>query len=197
MAKASIKSGSQDTNNKCCNCCSCCGCIRRSYPHYDGVAKTSLILSYLAFFTSWVFFGTFAVSLVAWVMQQCLWCCRQKRSMMIATIVLTGVASLLQIGTGLFVTFAWKSRADRYDYDTDYVLYCEPFTFYYLVGNRSSDWCNETLYSTICFVAGVFWALSFGFLMYFYKSGRYAQLEKQLQKEICSIDDEEEQVVEP
>ncbi len=110
---------------------------------------------------------------------------------MIATISLTGLASLLEIGTGLFVTFVWKSRADPYDYDTDYVLYCEPFLFYYLEGNRSTDWCNETLYATICYVAGGFWAASFGCLMYFCISGRYAQLEKQFQKETRAIEDEE------
>ncbi len=188
---------SSPEKDRCCECCGCCNCIRRSYPHYDGYAKASLVLAYIAFFTSWVFFGTFAISFVAFVMQQCLWCCRQKESVMIATVVLTGVASLLEIGTGVFISFAWKSRSDPYDYDTDYVLYCEPFLFYYLEGNRSTDWCNETLYATICYVAGIFWSASFGCLMYFCISGRYEHLEEQFgqKEEVIQVfdgDDEEE-----
>lgn len=103
-----------------------------------------------------------------------------------ATIVLSGLAGLLEIGTGLFVAFVWKSRAEQFDFDTDYVVYCDPITFYYLTGNTSRDYCNETLYSIFCFVSGSLWLVSFASMMTFYCSGRYARLEERGEKEVVT-----------
>ena len=175
---------SSEKNETKNGCCACCRCV--CFHYRDGFAITGQVLSILAWLSSWVFVGTFVVSTVAFVMQQCLWCCRQKPSAMKATIVLSGLAGLLEIGTGLFVTFVWKSRAERYDFDTDYVMYCEPFTFYYVVGNRSRDRCDETLYSIICFVSGFLWLASFASMLTFYCSGRYARLEEQGEKEVVA-----------
>ena len=174
----------ENKGDKCCECCCCGGCVK-SYAHYDPIAKASTILSFLAFAFSWFFFGTFIISLVALLLQMNLWFRRTKPAEIMAIIVFTGLAALLEIGTGIYVSVLWNSRNDRV------VDKCEPFTFsadhYYV------DLCDEKLYATICFISGAFWFASFGCLAYFYKSGRYAKLEEEFEKGAGGVDNDEEQ----
>lgn len=179
----------ENKGDKCCACC--CGGSDKSYAHYDPIAMASTILSFLAFMVSWVFFGTFIISLIAFVLQMCLWCRRTKPAAMMAIIAFTGLAALAEIGTGIYVSVLWNSRSDVV------VEKCQPFTMtadHYRTG-PVMDICYETFYATICYIAGAFWLAAFACLAYFYKSGRYAKMEEEFEKGASGADNDEEQAV--
>jgi len=177
----------ENKSDKWCESCCGGGCVK-SYAHYDRIAMASTILSFLAFAVSWVFFGTFIISLIAFVLQMNLWFRRTKPAEIMTIIAFTGLAALLEIGTGIYVSVLWNSRSDRV------VDKCEPFTFssdHY----RGPDLCDEKLYAIICYIAGALWFAAFGCLAYFYKSGRYAKLEEEFEKGAVGVDNDEEQAL--
>ena len=158
----------------------CCQCVR--YPYQDNYLIVAQVFSILALGCSWVFYGTFAISLIAMILQQVLWCCRQTRSGMVASVVLSFLAAAVCAATSLYMFLGWKGRADKYAFDTDYVSYCEPFTFYFLIGNRSRDMCKETLWASLAAASAFLWLISGCFLERFLSTGRYNAWEERMDK---------------
>lgn len=159
----------------------CCRCV--CYPYQDSYLIVAQVFSILALCCSWVFYGIFAISLIAMILQQVLWCCRQTRCGMVASVVLSFVAAALCAATSLYMFLGWKDREGPYDINVDYVSYCEPFTFYFLVGNRSRDLCNQTLWGSLAAASAVLWLISGCFLERFLSTGRYAAWEERMDKQ--------------
>lgn len=97
----------------------CCGSNDKDEPSRDPFFTASQVLSILAFLSSFVYWGTFCLSLMIAIFQQILlrWCPNNKNRFAIFSIasLFPGIASLL---TGIYIQYSWK-EADA----------CTPFLF--------------------------------------------------------------------
>ncbi len=163
------------------------GCCKgkKSYPYYDNLAMMSLIFGCIGFFTSWVFYGTFLVCVVAFALQQCCWCIRNFY-VLFAAITFTGLAGLAEIGTGI-----WTQRAYAILSDAKTTVYCQPFVY------AGSEVCSELAYAIVCYISGAFWMASFFLLLCFWVSGKYAIVEEKFKSEANGGGNDVEQQKEP
>ena len=101
-------------------------------------------------------------SIVAMVLVQVLWCCRQNNKVMFVPVAAAGVASLVSVITWLIFLYAWGAG---YDY--------EPFTM--------DDCCGyyelQLLWAWLAFACGALWAGSAFCMLYFVRSGKHAAWE--------------------
>mmetsp|Transcript_10681 Transcript_10681/g.22560 ORF Transcript_10681/g.22560 Transcript_10681/m.22560 type:complete len:226 (-) Transcript_10681:1262-1939(-) len=140
-----------------------CMCL----PYDDGFMISAKIISIVAFSIAWFYWVAFIISIIAMVLLQIVWCCRQRRIEVWASITVSSIASLLCFGAGIFIIVAWKNAK-----------YCEPFLFYsYFDDDYYYDWCPEHVWAAIAFIDGVLWGIAAAFMLYFLRSGRYDRWE--------------------
>jgi len=124
---------------------------------------------------------TFVICLVALVLLQLVWCCRQNKAGFLASTVVSAVAALLCTVGGIIILVFWKDAT-----------WCVPFVFISddddYVGYP--DYCNEGAWATVAFVCAALWFAVAGCLLHFVKSGRHAKWEEQLSKSSNNSDDE-------
>ena len=120
---------------------------------------------------------TFVICLVALVLLQLVWCCRQNKAGFLASTVVSAVAALLCTVGGIIILVTWKD-----------VVECN--IFYFSTYPTWYDYCNEGVWATVAFVCAALWYAVAGFLLHFVKSGRHAKWEEQLSKSNNNSDDE-------
>jgi len=157
-------------------------------PYDDPCMITSQILSIVAFLISWIWWGSFIISLIALVLQQIIWCCRQSKAMLLASQVTSFTAALSCLFSGIYMLIAWKNAFN-----------CAPFLLesnddWYTAGDdwytASYDHCPEKAYAAVAFVDAALWFASAGFTITFINSGRYAKWEEKLSSRNSNNNDE-------
>jgi len=162
-----------DNDQRCCQT----GRNRRCMclPYDDGFMITAQILSIIAIFISWIWWVGFIISVIALVLHQIIWCCRQSRCGLIANQVISIIAGLCCVFAGVFFLVARKN-----------VYWCDPFTLYYddddYYSSGRYDYCPEKAYATVAFVDAVLWFAAAGCTIAFLKTGRYDRWEAALSK---------------
>lgn len=140
-------------------------------PYDDGIMIAAQVLSIIAFLISWIWWVSFIISIIAFVMLQIIWCCRQTKASLIATPVVSLVAGIMNIFVGIFFLI------DRKDSD-----YCQAFTLITddWTNDDYYDYCNEVVFAIVAFVDAALWFATAGCTIAFTCSGRYAKWEHQL-----------------
>jgi len=156
-------------------------------PYDDPCMITSQILSILAFLISWIWWGSFIISLIALVLQQIIWCCRQSKAMLLASLWTSFVAALSCLFSGTYMLIAWKNTQDCVSFllksDDDWYRAAD------------EDYCPEKAYAVVAFVDAALWFASAGFTITFINSGRYAKWEEILSSKISNNNDETSEAV--
>ena len=129
---------------------------------------SSLVLAVLAFLLSWVWWGTFIISIIAVTLSQLAWCMRLGSHSMYAPFAVMVVTFLASLGTGIYFFVALKKTtwcsafvimADDDDYHFDYYhddfllhLHFDDDFFHHHEGNEEdlANWIlsNATLSET-------------------------------------------------
>ena len=139
-------------------------------PSRDPFFTASQVLSILAFLSSFVYWGTFCLSLMIAIFQQILlrWCPNNKNRFAIFSIasLFPGIASLL---TGIYIQYSWKEA----DACTPFLFTTETYEpdYYEMYSNEkyahlrkftdSVDPCPEWAYASWAFgCAGLWWLSS-------------------------------------
>jgi len=159
----------------------CCGAKRcrrfMCLPYNDSYIIASQVLCVVAFLISWVWWASFIISVIAMVCIQLIWCFRQSKAGLIMAHVISVVAALLSLSSGIYILVAWKR-----------VYWCDPFVMstkaveiddvYYDDGYYDEyDFCQEQAWATVAFVDAALWLASAGCIIAFVASGRYAKWE--------------------
>lgn len=166
-----------DNNDRCCRTGSGRRCL--CLPYDDGFIIAAQVMSIVAIFIAWIWWVTFILSIVALVLHQILWCCRQSRASLIAMQVISIIAALLSLFVGVFFLVARKDAR-----------WCDPFTLNYddddddYYGPR--DYCPEKGYAAVAFVEAALWFAVAGCNIAFVKTGRYDKWEASLSKSTAS-----------
>ena len=134
------------------------------------------VISIAAFLISWVWWVTFAIGLIALLLLQIIWCCRQTKAGFLASAAVSALAALMCVVSGIIMLVAWKDAT-----------WCDPFIFInqdmgddYYNHNRDRDYCQEGAWATVAFVSGALWFAVTGCIIYFLKSGRHTKWEEKL-----------------
>lgn len=146
------------------------------FPYDDGFMIAAQVLSILAVTISWIWWIGFVVSIVALVLHQVVWCCRQSKPSLVANQVISIIAGLLCIFAGVFFLVA-RRRSN----------WCDPFTLMaddYYYGDNWSRYnnCPERAYAIVAFVDAALWFAAAGCTIAFVATGRYARWEATLSK---------------
>lgn len=127
------------------------------------------VFSILALLASWLWWPTFAISVVAMVMHQIVWCVRHNKAGMVSICAISVVAGLLSISCGIWELVVLR-RASWcglfYFSDADMYDTLEEMDGVY-------DECKERVFAALSFVTAALWLASSGCTIYFVKSGRY------------------------
>ncbi len=143
-------------------------------PYDDGLMIAAQVLSILAMFIAWIWWVSFIISIVALVLHQVLWCCRQSRAALISMQVISIIAALLSLFVGVFFLVARKNAS-----------WCDPFTLIYDDDNYYEtryDHCPEKAFAIVAFVEAALWFAVAGCNIAFLKTGRYDKWEASLSK---------------
>jgi len=160
-------------NQRCCQTGGSRRCL--CLPYDDGFMIAAQVLSIVAVLISWIWWVGFIISVIALVLHQVIWCCRQSRLGLITGGVVSIVAALLNVLAGIFFLVA---RKDTY--------WCDPFTLYFDDDddrwNSGRDYCPEKAYATVALIDAVVWFAVAFCTIAFLKTGRYASWEASLSK---------------
>lgn len=166
-------SDTDSDNQRCCQTGGGRRCL--CLPYDDGFMIAAQILSIVAIVISWVWWVGFIISVIALVLHQVIWCCRQSRLGLITGSVVSIVAALLNIFVGVWFLVTRKNA-----------YWCDPFTLIYDDDDdrwsSGRDYCPEKAYATIAFVDAVVWFAVAFCTIAFMKTGRYELWEASLSK---------------
>jgi len=157
----------------------CCGGTmkgRRCFclPYDDPYFITAQILSIVALFLSWVFWGALIVSVVGFILLQICWCCRQTRGFMYASFGVAVVSALASIAVGIYALVVFPNFTDCYAFDfAHYGKKSDPW-----YDDYDYYWCQYKAWATISFVCAALWIVVAALLMRFITSGRFARWEE-------------------
>jgi len=146
-------------------------------PYEDHYLQSAQFLSVLCLFVSWVWWVTFLINLAALLPIQVIWCSRQTRAWMLASVAVAILSGLASIGTGIYVAIVYREHdncqiftSSLWSYDDD-----DPF---YDHAYKHADHCNEALWATIAVVCGFLWFVVAGLIAWFVRSGAHAGWEE-------------------
>lgn len=148
-------------------CCNVSGRRCLCLPYDDFFMITAQILSIVSVFVSWVWWVTFLISLIGMSIIQIIWCCRQNRSMILASAAVAVASALTSIGVGIYILINWSDESYCYTFVLDAYHY-----------GGENDYCEEGKWGTIALVSGVIWSLVSVCIIHFVRSGRHALFEK-------------------
>jgi hypothetical protein len=122
----------------------------------------SQVLSVFALLLSWVWWVDLVFSIIAMVLFQIPWCCRQNNKVLFVSVAAAALASLVSVIAWMYFAFGWMAY-------TDY----EPFTLDSCCGGDL-----QFLWATISIVCAFLWAGSAYCMFYFATSGKHAKWEE-------------------
>uniref|UniRef100_A0A7S4AIK0 MARVEL domain-containing protein n=1 Tax=Pseudo-nitzschia australis TaxID=44445 RepID=A0A7S4AIK0_9STRA len=151
-------------------------------PYSNACVITAQILSIFAFLISWIWWVTFIISFIVMVLLQIIWCCRQNRAGIMASIVVSFISFIACLFSAIWALVVWKGSN-----------WCAPFFFisddsyddYY-----SYDYCPEGAWAAVAFFDAALWLAVAGCMLYFEFSGRHAALDKRWSDQNTSTSDE-------
>mmetsp|Transcript_16239 Transcript_16239/g.37406 ORF Transcript_16239/g.37406 Transcript_16239/m.37406 type:complete len:256 (+) Transcript_16239:174-941(+) len=151
-------------------------------PYNDGFVVAAQIMSIAALLMSWFWWVTFIISIIAMVILQALWCCRQRRALFLTMPVVSAIAAIMCAFSGGFFLIVWK----RAGYCTPFVWIQDDYYPYYDDAydddyNRYDE-CNEKAWASVAFLTGILWLAVTGCIIAFVCSGRYAKWERKWEK---------------
>jgi len=168
----------EDELKRCFGGCMC-------LPYDDPYVIASQVLAVVAFLISWVWWASFIVSIIAMILIQLIWCCRQGRFALLAAHGIAVVAALLCLFSGIYMLVAWNS-----------VVWCAPFIFIAddddynnYDDSYSFDYCPEQIYAAVALVDAALWLASAGCLIAFVNNGRHAKWEARLSSRVSRRND--------
>jgi len=172
-----------------------CGCGPSSdascicLPYVDGYMITAQVISIVAFLISWLWWVTFIIGLICFVLLQVIWCRRQNRTGLYISAGISTVAAATCVVAGIVMIVLWKDK-----------IYCDIFrltgdddldeTFEKYYNKRDDDdtavyvtpdYCEEQIWAVVAFITAVLWFATTGCILYFVKSGRLTRFEEKLQ----------------
>ncbi len=142
-------------------------------PYDDGLVIASQIMAIVSVFVSWIWWVTFVITIVAMILVQLLWCCRQNVHSIYASSAVAAISSLVSLGLGIYILVEWRHKKS-----------CFPFVIYsygsldgddYYGGG--GDYCEEKAWGIIAIVCGALWFGVSVCLFRFAKSGKHAKWE--------------------
>mmetsp|Transcript_17299 Transcript_17299/g.35686 ORF Transcript_17299/g.35686 Transcript_17299/m.35686 type:complete len:187 (+) Transcript_17299:269-829(+) len=156
-------------------------------PYDDGFVIASQIMTSVALLLSWVWWISFAISIIGMTLFQLLWCCRQNRYSIYASTAVSVVSSLASFGVGIFVLVRWKNSSRCWVFVLD---------SWETLDETPWDWCYEKVWGTIVILCGALWLAVAGCMFYFAKSGRHATWEEHHSKTAAETNEEDSVAVE-
>jgi hypothetical protein len=129
---------------------------------------TAQILSIVAFLVSWIWYVTFILGGVAFIIMQVIWCCRVRRAGLISTIVISSLTSVGCFVAGGIMIVKWKGERMCHVFtvtDDDTSPYNDDMFNY--------DYCDEVAWAVVGFVTGFLWLATAVCVLVFVVSGRY------------------------
>lgn len=140
-----------------------CVCL----PYNDCLPITAQIISIVALIISWFWWITFIVSIIAMILLQIIWCCRQNRAGMMVSVAISGVTAALCLFSGIYFLVRWRDVRDC----TVFFWFIREDDDYFI----DRDYCPETAWAMVAFADTAMWLVVSGCLLYFVVSGRYAK----------------------
>jgi len=142
------------------------------------------VLSIIAFLVSWLWWVTFIIGLIALVLIQTVWCCRQARSGLYISAGFAAAAGLASFISGIVIFFLWKDKSScavfnltQFDDDD---IYNENNGDAFSYDNDKIDNCNEWVFVQIALVETLLWLATSICIVHFVKSKRYKKQEERL-----------------
>jgi len=122
-----------------------CQTNKTKRPHNDGHIITAQIISIFAFSISWIWWVTFLVSGASMLLLQVLWSCRQNRTEVLTSAVISVVAAFACLTSATWILVGWQN-AD----------WCCEST---MEAGKGYFWmpCNEAFWATVALADMVMW----------------------------------------
>eukprot|EP00537_Pseudo-nitzschia_pungens_P008097 CAMPEP_0172356614 /NCGR_PEP_ID=MMETSP1060-20121228/1005_1 /TAXON_ID=37318 /ORGANISM="Pseudo-nitzschia pungens, Strain cf. cingulata" /LENGTH=267 /DNA_ID=CAMNT_0013076839 /DNA_START=124 /DNA_END=927 /DNA_ORIENTATION=+ len=166
-----------------------CICV----PYNDGFVVAAQIMSIVAVLMSWFWWVTFIISIIAMVILQVLWCCRQRRALFLTMSVVSAIAAIMCAFSGGFFLIVWKRTEycypfiwefDDYFYNPydDYIYNPYDDDAFEQFTSMQYDGCNEKVWASVAFLTGILWLAVTGCIIAFVCTGRYAKWERKWEK---------------
>jgi hypothetical protein len=163
-----------DENDRCCRTGNGKRCL--CLPYDDGFMIAAQVLSIVAVIISWIWWVGFTISIIALVLHQVVWCCRQSKTGLIANQVISIIAGLCHIFAGIFF-LVFRKRSN----------WCVPFSLESWGDDNYDDYyryngCPNRAFAIVAFVDAALWFAAAACLISFVATGRYARWEETLSK---------------
>ncbi len=143
-------------------------CATKNRPYDDAYAITSMVLSIITVFISWVWWVTFITSLVGMVIFQTLWCARMPSGGLYAPVIIAAITSATSLGVAIYVLVEFRTKSYCYAWILDAGSYDNwPET----------DWCPEKAWFVVALICSLLWGVAACCTFWFIKSGRHAKWE--------------------
>jgi len=163
-------SGENDGGKSCCSNCTC-------LPYVDGYMIAAQTMSIVAILISWIWWVTFIIGSVSFVLLQFIWCCRQSTTGLYMSAVISTLAGTSCVIAGIFMIVMWKDRT----FCSIWTLVGDDDDSYYRLHDdnwRKADYCEEDFWAVVAFVTALLWFATTGCILQFVISGRHAKLEE-------------------
>ncbi|OEU06976.1 hypothetical protein FRACYDRAFT_252608 [Fragilariopsis cylindrus CCMP1102] len=134
-------------------------------PYVDGFMMTAQFISIVAFLISWIWWVTFIVGLICFVLLQVIWCCRQSKIGLYISAGLSTLAGITCTIAGIVMLVVWKDQVQcsvwrltgggnwwSYDYYSEF---------------EKPDYCEERRWAVVAFVSALLWFITSGCILYF------------------------------
>jgi len=141
-------------------------------PYDDPLFVTAQILSIVTLFVSWIFWGSFIVNVVAVILVQIPWCCRQSSGTLYTTFAVAVTACLSSMGVGIYVLEVFDDKLNCYPWDLSNWGHQDD-----LIKNDFAE-CKYQTWAAIAFVCAFLWMIVSVLLAFFVSSGRHARWEE-------------------
>lgn len=147
------------------------------FPYNDGVIIAAQVIAIVAFLISWIWWVTFAISLIGMVLLQVIWCCRQNKLGILTSAIVSGIAALMNLFSGIWVLIVWKKAKWG----------CYPFAlvtddFYDDDDVFDHDYCPEGVWGGIALFDMVLWLIVTVLILNFLYGGNFQKWESKLSK---------------
>jgi len=148
-----------------------CVCI----PYDDAYMIAAQVMAILSVAVAWIWWPTGLLNIIAFILFQIPWCCRQTSGTLKVSVFVAALTCLSMVGLGLKILFMWSEASDCYVFTGD---------LYYSGGKNRGDWCPELLWAVIAFGCAAMWGAGTICMLIFLASGRHAKWETHYGKKV-------------
>lgn len=169
------KNGSSSDSGEFDKTGGCCSIVGKRWvwlPYEDHYLQSAQLLSMLCLFVSWVWWVTFVINLAALLPIQIIWCSRQTKAWMLATVAVAILSGLASIGTGVYVATVYPEHTQCLVF-TGSLRSLDDDDPFYDSAYKHADHCNEVLWATIAIICGFLWFVVAGLIAHFVRSGAH------------------------